>query len=165
MGSHRRAQLAVCELAQYAHQVYLFAPELLPADSPLVPVLRRLPNVHIYEGATVREVKGGQFVEGIVVETVDEATLEVPVKGVFVKLPRKPNSELVRDWVECDEEGRIKINLYGATSYPGVFAAGDVTHISEQVLVHIGEGAKAAVEAYAYLLELKSRGQQGTGSG
>jgi alkyl hydroperoxide reductase subunit AhpF len=41
----------------------------------------------------------------------------------------------------------------------GVFAAGDVTHVSEQVLVHIGEGTKAAVEAYTYLLELKSRGQ------
>ena len=90
---------------------------------------------------------------------VDGATLETPVKGMFVKLPRKPNSELVRDWVDCDDEGRIKVSLYGATSYPGVFAAGDVTHISEQVLVHIGEGAKATVEAYAYLLELKSRGQ------
>ncbi|MBC8249343.1 MAG: NAD(P)/FAD-dependent oxidoreductase [Anaerolineales bacterium] len=165
VGTYRRAQLAVCELAQHAHQVYLFAPELLPSDQPLVPVLRRLPNVSIYEGATIREVKGERFVEGIVVETVDGAVLEVPVKGVFVKLPRKPNSELVRDWVDCDEEGRIKINLYGATSYPGVFAAGDVTHISEQVLVHIGEGAKAAVEAYAYLLELKSRGQSGASSG
>ncbi len=161
VGAHRRAQLAVCELAQHAHQVYLFAPQLLPSDWPLAPVLRRLPNVHIYEGVAVREVKGERFVEGIVAETVDEATLEVPVKGVFVKLPRKPNSELVRDWVDCDEEGRIEVNLYGATSYPGVFAAGDVTHISEQVLVHIGEGAKAAVEAYAYLLELKSGGSRG----
>jgi len=158
VGTYRRAQLAACELAQYAHQVYLFAPELLPADWPLVPVLRRLKNVKIYEGATVLEVKGEHFVEGIVVRTVDGATLDVPVKGVFVKLPRKPNSELVRDWIECDEEGRIKVNIYGATSYPGVFAAGDVTHISEQVLVHIGEGAKAAIEAYAYLLGLKARG-------
>jgi len=159
VGAYRRAQLAACELAQHAHQVYLFAPELLPSDWPLVPVLRRLPNVSIYEGGTIREVRGERFVQGIVVETVDGATLESPVKGVFVKLPRKPNSELVRDWIECDEEGRIEVNLYGATSYPGVFAAGDVTHISEQVLVHIGEGAKATVEAYAYLLELKSRGQ------
>ncbi|MBC8447238.1 MAG: NAD(P)/FAD-dependent oxidoreductase [Chloroflexi bacterium] len=157
VGTYRRAQLAAIELSQYAHQVYLFSPDLLPADWPLVPVLRRLPNVQIYEGATVLEVKGDRFVEGIVVQTVDGAMLDVPVKGVFVKLPRNPNSELVRDWVECDEEGRINVNVYGATSHPGVFAAGDVTHISEQVLVHIGEGAKAAVEAYGYLLELKAR--------
>ena len=46
-----------------------------------------------------------------------------------------------------------------------MFAAGDVTHISEQVLVHIGEGAKAAVEAHAYLLELKSQGSRGRAAG
>jgi alkyl hydroperoxide reductase subunit AhpF len=39
-----------------------------------------------------------------------------------------------------------------ATSWPGVFAAGDVTYVSEQALVHIGEGAKAAISAYRYLL-------------
>jgi thioredoxin reductase len=152
VGTYRRAQLAALELAQYAHQIYLFSPELLPADWPLVKTLRRTAKVSIYEGATVREVRGERYVKGIVVETVDGATLEVPVKGVFVKLPRKANSDLVRDWVDLDEEGRIKVDLYGATSYPGVFAAGDVSHISEQVLVHIGEGAKAAIEAHSYLL-------------
>jgi thioredoxin reductase len=157
VGSYRRAQLAAIELSQYAHQVYLFAPDLLPADSPLVPVLRRVENVTIYEGSTVQGVKGDRFVEGITIQTSEGATLDLAVKGVFVKLPRRPNSELVRDWVECDEEGRIKVDIYGATSAPGVFAAGDVTHISEQVLVHIGEGAKAASEAYAYLLTLRSR--------
>lgn len=152
VGTYRRAQLAALELAQYAHQVYLFAPELLPADWPLVKTLRRTPKVTIYEGTTVREVRGDRYVEGIAVETVDGAMLDVPLKGVFVKLPRKANSELVRGWVDLDEEDRIKVNLYGATSYPGVFTAGDVTHISEQVLVHIGEGAKAAIEAHSYLL-------------
>jgi len=157
VGTYRRAQLAACELSQYAHQVHLFVPELLPADWPLVPVLRRLENVKIHEGTTVLEVKGEHFVEGVIVQTVDGATMDVPVKGVFVKLPRKPNSELVRDWLKCDHEGRIKVNVYGGTSYPGVFAAGDVTHLSEQVLVHIGEGAKAAAEAHGYLLGLKVR--------
>ncbi len=152
VGTYRRAQLAALELAQYAHQVYLFAPDLLPADWPLVETLRRTPKVSIYEGATVREVHGERYLAGIVVETVDGAVIDMPVKGVFVKLPRKANSDLVRGWVDLDEEGRIKVNLYGATSYPGVFAAGDVTHISEQVLVHIGEGAKAAIEAHSYLL-------------
>jgi thioredoxin reductase (NADPH) len=152
VGTYRRAQLAALELARYAHHVYLFAPELLPSDWPLVDVLRRTPNVTIHEGATVQEVRGDRYVEGIVVERVDGGRLDIPVKGVFVKLPRKANSELVHDWIDLDEEGRIKIDLYGATSYPGVFAAGDVTHISEQVLVHIGEGAKVAIEAHGYLL-------------
>jgi thioredoxin reductase len=161
IGTYRRAQLAALELAQYAHYVYFFAPDLLPADQPLVNTLRRTDNVTIHEGATVLEVRGDRYLEGIVVETVDGARLDLPVKGVFVKLPRKANSELVRDWLELDEEGRIKVNLYGATSYPGVFAAGDVTHISEQVLVHIGEGAKVAIEAHSYLLEKLGETEQG----
>jgi len=160
VGTYRRAQLAALELARYAHRVYLFAPDLLPTDWPLVKTLRRTPAVSIYEGATVRQVRGERYVEGIVVETVDGAAMDVSVKGLFVKLPRKANSDLVRGWVDLDEEGRIKVNLYGATSYPGVFAAGDVTHISEHVLVHIGEGAKAAIEAQSYLLA-KCEGMQG----
>ena len=152
VGTYRRAQLAALELARYAHHVCLVAPDLLPAELPLVKTLRRTPNVTLYEGAAVREVRGERYVEGIVVETVDGARLDLPVKGVFVKLPRKANSELVREWIELDEEGRVKVNLYGAASHLGVFAAGDVTHVSENVLVHMGEGAQAAIEAHSYLL-------------
>lgn len=159
VGTYRRAQLAALELARYAHHVFLLAPDLLPADLPLVKTLRRTPNVTIHEGATVLEVRGQRFVEGIVFETVEGARLDLPVRGVFVKLPRKANSELVRDWIELDDEGRVKVNLYGATSHPGVFAAGDVTHISENVLVHIGEGAQAAIEAHSYLLARWSNAQ------
>jgi thioredoxin reductase len=152
VGTGRRAQLAALELARYAHHVYLFAPDLLPAGQPLVKTLRRTGNITIHEGAAVREVRGDRYVEAIVVETVDGGRLDVPVKGVFVKLPRKANSELVRDWLDVDDEGRVQVDIYGATSYPGVFAAGDVTHISEHILVHIGEGAKVAMEAHGYLL-------------
>jgi alkyl hydroperoxide reductase subunit F len=152
VGSYRRAQLAALELARYAHHVHLVAPDLLPAELPLVKTLRRTPNVTLYEGATVRQVRGERYVEGILIETVDGARLDLPVKGVFVKLWRRPNSELVRDWIDLDKENRVKVNMYGATSHPGAFAAGDVTHISENVLVHIGEGAQAAIEAHSYLL-------------
>jgi NADH-dependent peroxiredoxin subunit F len=152
VGTGRRAQFAALELARYAHHVYLFAPGLLPAEQGLVKTLRRTENVTIHEGATVREVRGDRYVEGLVAEMVDGGRLDVPVKGVFVKLPRRPNTELVRDWLELDEEGRIQVDIYGAASHAGVFAAGDVTHISEQVLVHIGEGAKVAIEAHSYLL-------------
>ena len=77
---------------------------------------------------------------------------EIPVKGLFVKLPRTPNSDLVSEWVDCDSRGHIIVDQYNATSWPGAFAAGDVTLVSEQMLVHIGEGVKAALSAYHYLL-------------
>jgi thioredoxin reductase len=151
VGKERRAQWAAADLARKAHRVYLLAPEPLP-DTPLVHKLRQMQNVEISEGVAIKEICGEHFVEGIVVATQDGEVHEIPVKGVFVKLPRTPNSDLVREWINCDRDGHIIVDVHCATNWPGVFAAGDVTHVSEQVLVHIGEGAKAAISAYHYLL-------------
>ena len=57
--------------------------------------------------------------------------------------------------VDLDEQGRIKVDCSNHTSIPGVFAAGDVTNgYAEQVLIAVGEGAKAALSAYEYLLQM-----------
>lgn len=151
VGNGRRAQWAAASLARKAHRVYLLAPEPL-VTTPLASKLRRMENVTLVEGAAVQEVLGSQYVEGLRVRMPEGDEQEIPVKGVFVKLARVPNSQLVRGWVDCDEQGHIIVDVYCATSWPGVFAAGDVTLVSEQVLVHIGEGAKAALSAYHYLL-------------
>jgi thioredoxin reductase len=151
VGKERRAQWAAADLARKAHQVYLLAPEPLP-DTPLVHRLRQRQNVEISESVVVKEVCGEHFVEGVVIATQGGEVREIPVKGVFVKLLRTPNSDLVREWINCDSEGHLIVDVNCTTNWPGVFAAGDVTHVSEQVLVHIGEGAKAAISAYHYLL-------------
>ncbi len=151
VGKERRAQWAAADLARKAHRVYLLAPQLL-ADTPLLYKLRQMHNVEIAEGVSVTEVGGDYFVEHIVFEMADGERREIAVKGVFVKLPRTPNSALVKEWVDCDSAGHIIVDVNCATSWPGVFAAGDVTHVSEQVLVHIGEGAKAANSACQYVL-------------
>jgi thioredoxin reductase len=151
VGERRRAQWAAADLARKAHRVYLLVPESLP-DTPLAHRLHQMQNVEISEGVAVKEVCGEHFVEGIMVAMPDGEVREVPVKGVFVKLPRTPNSDLVREWINCDRDGHVIVDVNCATDWPGVFAAGDVTHVSEQVLVHIGEGAKAAISAYHYLL-------------
>lgn len=151
VGNEARAQLATADLARKAHRVYMLAPDTL-SDTPLLDGLRQTQNVEVVEGAEIRKVCGEYFVEGIVTAAPDGSVREIPVKGVFVKLPRTPNCDLVRDWVGCDSDGRIIVDVNCSTNWPGVFAAGDVTHVSEQVLVHIGEGAKAAISAYHYLL-------------
>jgi thioredoxin reductase len=151
VGSGRRAQWAAASLARKAHRVFLLAPEpLLP--TPLVDRLRRMSNLEVIEGALVQEVRGDAFVSGVVALMPDGEEREIAVKGLFVKLTRLPNSDLVSGWVDCDSRGHIIVDQYNATSWPGVFAAGDVTLVSEQVLVHIGEGIKAALSAYHYLL-------------
>ena len=152
VGRERRAQCAAADLARKAHQVYLLAPDSLEV-TPVTPSLREVPNIEILENAQVREVIGDGFVDAVAVTMPGGESREIPVKGVFVKLPRTPNSELVRGWVDLDEDGSVTVDVHCATNVPGVFAAGDVTHVSEQVLVHIGEGAKAAISAAHYLLE------------
>lgn len=151
VGSGRRAQWAAASLARKAHHVYLLAPEPL-LTTPLVDKLQQMDNLRISEGITVEEITGEHFVDGIVASMPDGEREEIPVKGVFVKLTRLPNSGLVSDWIDCDRRGHIIVDQHNATSWPGVFAAGDVTLVSEQVLVHIGEGIKAALSACHYLL-------------
>ncbi|MBN1954440.1 MAG: NAD(P)/FAD-dependent oxidoreductase [Anaerolineae bacterium] len=151
VGNGRRAQWATASLARKAHRVYLLAPEPL-VPTPLAQKLNKMDTVEVLEGATVQQVVGAKFVEGVVAAMPDGQSREIPVKGVFVKLTRTPNSALVREWVDCDSRGHILVDTHCATSWPGAFAAGDVTVVSEQVLVHVGEGAKAALSAYHYLL-------------
>ncbi len=151
VGNGRRAQWATASLARKAHQVVLLAPELLVTTS-LARKLPKMENVQVMEGVTVRDIVGEEYVAGITVVMPDGEEREIPVKGVFVKLPRTPNSQLVREWVDCDDRGHIVVDATCATSWPGAYAGGDVTHVSEQVLVHVGEGARASTSAYHYLL-------------
>ncbi len=151
IGNGRRAQWAAASLARKAHQVYLLAPEPL-VTTPLADKLRDMDRLEVVEGATVREVLGDRFVSGLVVDMPDGEEREIPVKGIFVKLTRLPNSELVKDWVDCDSRGHIIVDQYNETNWPGLFAAGDVTIVSEQVLVHVGDGVRAALSAYHHLL-------------
>ncbi len=151
VGKGRRAQWAAASLARKCHQVYLLAPEPL-VTTPLAEGLAHMDNLEVIEGTAIQEVKGDAFVNGIVARMPDGEEREIAVKGLFVKLTRLPNSDLVSEWVDCDSRGHIIVDQYNATSWPGVFAAGDVTMVSEQVLVHIGEGIKAALSAYHHLL-------------
>ncbi len=151
VGNGRRAQWAAASLARKAHQVYMVAYEPL-LTTPLASKLAKMENVEIIEGAKVQDVGGERFVEYIKVAMPDGKARKIPVKGVFVKLTRTPNSALVQEWLNCDNRGHIIVDASCATSWAGAFAAGDVTLVSEQSLVHIGEGAKAAISAYHYLL-------------
>ena len=151
IGSGRRAQWAAACLARKAHQVHLLAPEPL-LTTPLAEKLATMANVDIAEGAVVKEVLGEAFVSGVLALMPDGQERQIPAKGLFVKLPRIPNTALVKGWIDCDSRGHIIVDQMCATSWPGVYAAGDVTMVSEQVLVHVGEGAKAALSAYHHLL-------------
>jgi thioredoxin reductase len=158
VGGHRRTLIAALELAPIARQIYLIA--ALPhamAQWPEAERVLALPNVTSFIGWEVQAILGDMFVTEISLVGANGETRQLPVDGVFVQMALLPNNELVRDLVEVGlelgEEGHILINQRCESSLPGLFAAGDVTNIhTEQVLAAIGEGAKAALSVWEYLV-------------
>lgn len=153
VGDGDLAMRSVAELAIHSRHVYLIAATHGALDSPLGQRVQRADNVTVLEGYRVQEVKGDQYARSLVV-TKDGEQREIAVDGIFIEQDLIPDSGSVAHLVELDEKGRIKIDSHNRTSRPGIFAAGDVTDAyAEQVLIAIGEGAKAALSAYEYLLE------------
>ena len=158
VGGHRRTLIAALELAPIARKIYLIAarPQAM-AQLPEAERVLALPNVTSFIGWEVQAILGDEFVTGISLVGANGEIRELAVDGVFVQMALLPNNEMIRDLVdngmEVSEEGNILINQRCETSIPGFFAAGDVSDIhTEQVLAAIGEGAKAALSAWEYLV-------------
>ena len=152
IGDTPRALSGAAEAAGTAAQVFLVAPGTLDMAHPLSQALAQQPNVEIIQNCEVLELRGAQSVETLVVER-DGELAELAVDRVFVALGLVPNSGIARDLAATNAEGFILVNAYHETTLPGLFAAGDVSStFSEQVLIAIGDGARAAMSAYDYLL-------------
>jgi thioredoxin reductase len=153
IGDSGLALRSAAELAQIAHHVTLVAPTHGALDSLLAKRLLNLHNVVVLEGQWVASVKGDQFARALVLTQPNGVTTDLHADAFFVELGLVAKSEIIKGLVALDEQGRIKIDSRNRTSAAGVFAAGDVTDAyAEQVLIAIGEGAKAALSAYEYLL-------------
>jgi alkyl hydroperoxide reductase subunit F len=153
VGDGPLALRAVTELAVGADSVHLISETTSILETPLVKRLATNLKVVLWTGYRVKEIQGTGFAERVIMETDEGATAEVEVDGIFVELGLIPNSEPVQDLVQLDDLGRIMVDNLNRTSCPGFFAAGDVTDaFAEQVLIAVGEGAKAALSAYDFLL-------------
>lgn len=152
VGDTKLALVAALELAQIAKHVTLVAPTHGELDTPMGLHLQALPNVLILEGYAPVQVNGDEFARSLVVKKNGDQR-ELATDVIFVELGLKPNSDFLANLIELEPDGRIKIDNNNRTSLAGIFAAGDVTNVyAEQVLIAIGEGAKAALAAYEYLL-------------
>lgn len=149
---------AALDLTKYASKIYLleFAPKL-SCDECFVERLEESSKTTVLTNVLVKEIKGRDFVKSLVYQDRDSKEIkEISVEGVFVEIGSSPNSSLVENMVELNEEGEIRIDLKNTTSRRNIFAAGDVTDVShKQIIIAAGEGAKAALNAYDYI---KKRG-------
>ncbi|MEL7446178.1 MAG: alkyl hydroperoxide reductase subunit F [Pseudomonadota bacterium] len=128
----------------------------LRADEVLQRKLRSMPNVEVVTNGQTTEITGdGTRTNGLVLkdrESGDERRIEL--EGVFVQIGLVPNTEwLAGTGLELSKYGEIVIDEEGATNLPGIYAAGDATTVPhKQIVVAMGEGSKAALGAFDYLI-------------
>jgi alkyl hydroperoxide reductase subunit F len=149
---------AAIDLAGVVRSVTLleFADQL-KADQVLVDKLKSLPNVTIHVNAQTTEVTGdGQKMTGLKwKDRVTGAEHAPALAGVFVQIGLVPNTEFLKGTLELSRFGEIIVDAKGATSVPGIFAAGDATTTPfKQIIIAAGEGAKAALSAFDHLIRM-----------
>lgn len=136
-----------------------FAPEL-KADSVLQDKARSLKNVDIIVNAQTLEVKGdGSKMTGLEYkDRTDDSVHLLEVAGAFVQIGLLPNTNWLGDTVARNRIGEIEVDARGETNVKGVFAAGDCTTVPyKQIIISAGEGAKAALSAFDYLIRTSTR--------
>ena len=127
----------------------------LRADAVLQKKLNSLSNVTVIVSALTKEVLGdGNKVVGLTYEDRTNGGMhELELEGIFVQIGLVPNSAWAKDAIELAPRGEIIVDAHGQTSVPGIFAAGDVTTIPyKQIIIAMGEGAKASLGAFDYLI-------------
>jgi len=128
----------------------------LRADQVLQDKLRSMKNVDILVSAQTTEVTGdGERVNGLKYKDRDSGEERtVHLEGVFIQIGLVPNTEWLKEsGLELSRHGEIAIDEKAATNLPGIFAAGDVTTVPyKQIIIAMGEGSKAALSAFDYII-------------
>ncbi|RBJ82089.1 alkyl hydroperoxide reductase subunit F [Pseudomonas sp. MWU12-2534b] len=154
-GGNSGVEAAIDLAGIVSHVTLLEFDSKLRADAVLQRKLYSLPNVKVITSALTSEVKGdGQKVTGLAYKDRDSGEFHtMDLEGIFVQIGLLPNTDWLKGTVELSPRGEIIVDARGETSLPGVFAAGDVTTVPyKQIVIAVGEGAKASLSAFDHLI-------------
>ncbi|WP_369958995.1 alkyl hydroperoxide reductase subunit F [Pseudomonas benzenivorans] len=154
-GGNSGVEAAIDLAGIVAHVTLIEFDDKLRADAVLQNKLASLANVRVIKSALTTEVKGdGQKVNALVYRDRDSDELhEIELEGIFVQIGLLPNSDWLKGVVELSPRGEVIVDSRGETSVPGIFAAGDVTTVPyKQIVIAVGEGAKASLGAFDHLI-------------
>lgn len=160
VGGGNSAFDAVLLLSKIAKKVYIIHRRSeFRAFESVVKEAKKTENVEFVLNSNVEELKGDNFVKSIVVKDNESGeSRELDVEGVFIEIGSEVDTDFVKHLVELDEFRQIMTNKNAETSYPGIFAAGDVTDTAfKQIVVAAGEGCRAALAAYNYIHGFESK--------
>jgi alkyl hydroperoxide reductase subunit F len=125
------------------------------AEETLKQRVLKFEKIKLLDFHEILRIEGKDKIETVVIR--DRKTSEekpVNADGIFIEIGLLPNSEPVKNLVELNKQGEVIVDSFCRTNVPGLFAAGDVTSITyKQIIISAGEGAKAALAAYDYLIK------------
>ncbi|HQT79962.1 MAG TPA: alkyl hydroperoxide reductase subunit F [Rhodopila sp.] len=154
-GGNSGVEAAIDLAGIVAHVTLIEFDSRLRADAVLQDKLRSLRNVAIITSAQTTEVHGdGSKVVGLSYKDRETgAAQRLDLDGIFVQIGLVPNTEWLKGTLALSARGEIEVDARGQTSVPGVFAAGDATTVPyKQIIIAMGDGSKAALSAFDYLI-------------
>ncbi len=154
-GGNSGVEAAIDLAGIVAHVTLIEFDPQLRADAVLQTKLRSMPNVTIITSALTSEVLGdGEKVTGLTYKDRETETVStIDLEGIFVQIGLVPNTEFLKGSIALCPRGEIEIDARGATNIPGIFAAGDCTTVPyKQIVIAMGEGSKASLSAFDYLI-------------
>jgi alkyl hydroperoxide reductase subunit F len=154
VGAGNSAFEAALEMNGIARRVYLVTRGTIGADQVLRDKVATAGRVEHLQGQVPLEIHGEEEVEAMTIADRRSGEMRrLDVDAVFVEAGLLPNTSFALDLVETNEDGEIIVDERGRTGVRGVFAAGDCTIVPDkQIVVAAGDGAKAALSAFEYLV-------------
>jgi alkyl hydroperoxide reductase subunit F len=162
-GGNSGVEAAIDLAGIVSHVTLLEFDTQLRADAVLQRKLLSLPNVSVITHAQTTEVIGdGNRVKAIAYTDRKSGTsLSIELEGIFVQIGLLPNTDFLKGVVELSPRGEIEVDSHGRTSVAGVFAAGDATTTPyKQIVIAMGEGSRAALAAFDYLIRSSAPEEQ-----
>ena len=154
-GGNSGVEAAIDLAGIVGHVTLLQFDDKLKADAVLQDKLKTLPNVTVHVNAQTTEVVGdGEKMTGLnYKDRVTGEIVHLELAAAFVQIGLLPNTDFVKGAIDLSQFNEILVDDHGATSMPGVYAAGDVTTVPyKQIIIAMGEGSKAALGAFDYLI-------------
>ncbi|KAF0099192.1 MAG: alkyl hydroperoxide reductase subunit F [bacterium] len=154
-GGNSGVEAAIDLAGIVGHVTLLEFGDALRADAVLQNKLYSLANVTVIKSAQTTAVTGaGGKVNGLdYTDRLTGQSQHIALEGVFVQIGLLPNTDWLKGTINLSRFGEIEVDAKGATSVPGVFAAGDCTTVPyKQIIIAMGEGAKASLSAFDHLI-------------
>jgi thioredoxin reductase (NADPH) len=150
------AAIMPLSLARMADKILLICrSKTLKMDAVYKALVEKQSNIELIVNTEVKGYKGQEFIESIDIEAKEKGRKEMAVDGIFLAIGWRPNIKMLNIEVQKTSAGYLRTNEKLMTSFPGLFAAGDVRDTDMwQVLTACADGARAAKYAAEYLEKL-----------